>query len=76
MELPVLTDYTDLPKRVNRALQIAFECGHFDGAHHKAWVIDQIVQALSGSEYQRMIRDFCAGEDGPDTYEWPTGIAH
>jgi len=31
-----------------KALQIAFESGQTDGAHHKMWVIDQMVRALTG----------------------------
>ena len=34
--------------RINEALQIARNYGGIDGAHHKAWVIDQMVRALTG----------------------------
>ena len=30
-----------------KALAVALECGQIDGAHHKAWVIDQMVRALT-----------------------------
>jgi hypothetical protein len=33
---------------VGRALQIAREFGGIDGDHHKTWVIDQMVAALTG----------------------------
>lgn len=63
-------------RRVERALEMAEECGQFDGAHHKAWVIDQMVRALLGPKrYERWVAAYRAGEDGPDTYEWDEGIA-
>ncbi len=34
--------------RVTKALKIAVEHGDTDGDHHKAWVIDQMVRALTG----------------------------
>ena len=36
-----------LEKRVDRALELA-PIGAYDGAHHKDWVIDQMVRALTG----------------------------
>lgn len=40
------------------------------------WVIDQIIQILAGEErYNQIVADSCAGEDGPNTYEWDEGIA-
>lgn len=34
--------------RVIAALEIAVKYGSVDGAHHKTWVIDQMVRALTG----------------------------
>lgn len=34
--------------RVTKALDIAKGYGAIDGAHHKMWVIDQMVRALTG----------------------------
>lgn len=34
--------------RIGKALEIAAECGGIDGGHHKMWVIDQMVRALTG----------------------------
>jgi len=67
-------DAEALRERITEALDLA-EAGSFDGAHHKMWVIDQMVRALTGEGYDKWVEDFCAGEDGPDTYEWDTGIA-
>lgn len=85
----------EMDLRIAVALDMAERYGGFDGAHHKMWVIDQMVRALTGcpvtvhdfgacgsfkllgesEEYREWVRDVQAGEDGPDTYEWETGIA-
>lgn len=35
-------------ERIQKALNCAFQYSQFDGNHHKAWAIDQIVRALLG----------------------------
>jgi hypothetical protein len=35
-------------KRIGLALLLAHEGGGVDGSHHKMWVIDQMVRALTG----------------------------
>jgi hypothetical protein len=74
-------------KEIENAIQIAFRFGDIDGAHHKMWVIDQMVRALCGCEsetgdhytenenYLEFVRLAKDGEDGPDSYTWETGIA-
>jgi hypothetical protein len=62
-------------KRIKKAIDLAVQYGGIDGDHHKAWVIDQMVRALAGPGYRRIVKEACAGEDGPNTYEWDTGIA-
>ncbi len=42
-------DPEDLRKRIEKALSFARE-GQIDGAHHKAWSIDQMVRVLLGCE--------------------------
>lgn len=50
--------------------------GGIDGAHHKQWVLDQIIRTLVGEEkYADFIEASCFGDDGPGTYEWDQGIA-
>lgn len=61
--------------RIEEALDIAFCYGSSDGEHHKAWVIDQMVRALIPDLYVKWVESHNAGEDGADTYSWPTGIA-
>ncbi len=33
-----------------------------------------LVRILAGGEYDEVICTICAGDDGPDTYEWDKGI--
>ncbi len=74
--------------RVGQALTMALRFGGIDGDHHKAWVIDQMVRALTGckfdksdtclddsEEYLQFVKDAKDGDDGPDTYDWNEGIA-
>lgn len=35
-------------ERIESALSIALSYGGIDGGHHKMWVIDQMVRALTG----------------------------
>lgn len=60
---------------VEKALEIATRYGGIDGGHHKTWVIDQMVRALTGDAYAGWLKNYCDGEDGPETYEWDEGIA-
>lgn len=65
-----------IEKKIKDALSMA-EFGSFDEAHHKMWVIDQIVHILCGNqvEYDAWVAKHNDGEDGKDTYEWDIGIA-
>lgn len=67
--------YADANERINRAIEIAVKYGGHDGSHHKNWVIDQMVRALAGNAYDKIVADACDGVDGPNTYDWDTGIA-
>lgn len=61
--------------RVDAALNIGFFNAGFDGGHHKQWVIDQMIRALTQDGYDEWVRNWENGEDGPKSYEWDTGIA-
>lgn len=79
-ELPgVGFQYSEPPVRhkeaTRKALELARKYGGIDGDHHKAWVIDQMVRALTGDKYAEFVAGSKVGEDGPDTYEWNEGIA-
>ena len=59
-----------------RALELISSYGGIDGAHHKQWVLDQVVRVLLGPcAYERWVIEQKAGEDGPNTYSWDGGIA-
>lgn len=62
-------------ERINEAIELAVRYGGFDGAHHKDWVIDQMVRILAGERYEQIVLEACDGEDGPDTYSWEIGVA-
>ena len=56
---------------IDKAINIAYEYGQIDGAHHKTWVIDQMIRELLGTEYDKFIKEY--EEDGE--YTWDIGIA-
>ncbi len=60
---------------INEALTLICNYGGIDGAHHKQWVLDQVVRALTGDGYAAWVAEAKDGEDGPDTYDWDEGIA-
>jgi len=60
--------------RIKAALDTAFQYGQVDGAHHKAWVIDQMVRCLLGDDYEKFVEKYQEPFDG-DYYEWDEGIA-
>jgi len=86
-------------ERIEKAIDLGFQCGSTDGGHHKMWVIDQMIRILTdcptttlrlldnnerpyeydvlvgNEEYKEAVKAFKAGEDGPETYSWDTGIA-
>jgi hypothetical protein len=61
-------------KRVALALARIGESGGVDGAHHKAWTLDQVVRILAGPAYDEWVRWKKDGEDGPESYGWDEGI--
>lgn len=63
------------PESAAKALELIVKYGGIDGGHHKAWVLDQVVRALTEDKYDDLVIHATDGEDGPDTYEWDTGIA-
>ncbi len=56
---------------IDKVINIAYEYGQIDGAHHKTWVIDQMIRELLGTEYDKFIKEY--EEDGE--YTWDIGIA-
>lgn len=62
-----------LQLRVSAALELAGRFGQTEGDHHRCWVIDQMVRALTGGdpEYGQWVAERCHGGE----YEWDEGIA-
>ena len=44
------------------ALKFAFEYGAVDGGHHKMWVIDQMVRALTDCSMEKRTAVDCTGK--------------
>lgn len=56
------------------ALDLINQYGGTDGAHHKQWLLDQLVRKLA-DDYDEWVVRFQFGEDGARTYLWDEGIA-
>lgn len=74
-DIPNIKNKLTDSKKIQQALKLAIRFGGIDGDHHKAWVIDQMVRRLTGKDYDKVVADAKAGEDGPDSYDWDVGIA-
>lgn len=61
-------------ERIAAALDLALKYGGIDGAHHKAWVIDQMCRVLTQEGYEDFVREAKDGDEGPETYDWDEGI--
>jgi len=57
-------------KRIADALEMAMRYGGIDGSHHKSWVIDQMVRALTGG----YAYDIWIIKHNRGGYEWDEGI--
>lgn len=53
-------------ERIEKALALAVAYGGNDGAHHKDWVIDQMVRALTGCPVQTITHK----APGGDAYDY------
>lgn len=63
----------EISSRMEAALEIIREYGGIDGAHHKQWVLDQVVRTLTAEGYGQWVAKHNAGEDGSETYKWSEG---
>lgn len=65
-----------LESRVEKALDFGISYGQIDGDHHKMWVIDQMLRALTGCNDQGESDLYLELTDGGEDYgPWDTGIA-
>jgi hypothetical protein len=61
---------------IEKVHELIYEWGGIDGAHHKQWLLDQILrETMTTGQYLKWVADYELGEDGPNTYEWDRGIA-
>lgn len=56
-----------LEEQIQEAINVAVQYGGIDGAHHKDWVIDQMVRRLTDCPTVKMINEH--GAHGPFEYE-------
>lgn len=54
----------DAEGKISRAVEIALECGGYDGEHHKQWVIDQMLRVLLGDGYALVLDEVEGWEEG------------
>lgn len=54
---------------IGNAIGLAEQYGQIDGAHHKAWVIDQMMRELVGVDYDHWRAAYEANGD-----TWDPGI--
>jgi hypothetical protein len=52
-------------EKIKAAIELGIRYGQTDGAHHKTWVIDQMIRILAGVDYEKLIEES----------NWYTGIA-
>jgi hypothetical protein len=61
-------------ERISEATEIAFQYAGIDGAHHKQWVIDQMLRKLLGDEdYSEWVVRWEI--EGGDEESWDEGVA-
>lgn len=71
----IVAKLSELQSKIDETLEVAERYAQIDGEHHKAWVIDQMVRALTGKNYNEWIKECCAEDEEGECYEWDTGIA-
>jgi hypothetical protein len=60
----------NLDDRNEQSVALIVHYGSIDGAHHKQWVLDQVLRLLAGEAYEEII-----AEGERDGYDWSEGIA-
>ena len=67
--------YMNNEEKIEKALSFAWRYSQIDGAHHKMWVIDQMVRALLGEEEYKQWIERYETPDGEDYWVWDVGVA-
>jgi len=60
--------------RVERSIELISQYGGIDGAHHKQWLLNELIKTLA-DDYDGWVKSYEEGEDGPKTYKWDIGVA-
>ncbi len=63
---------SDAQNKLDRIETMILSYGEIDGAHHKMWVLDQVMRIVWGDEYDAKMADF---NSDPGYDNWDTGIA-
>lgn len=61
-------------ERIDAAVALALRFGGIPGDHHRAWVLDQVLRALTGPAYVRHVQEYERTDCDPDAYSWDVGI--
>lgn len=63
--------------KINLALDCILMNGGVDGAHHKQWVLDQVVRILAGESYKAWCLEYSGDPEDEQNYygEWDEGIS-
>jgi hypothetical protein len=64
----VVSELIKSDEAITKAVDLAVKYGGIDGD-------DQMVRALAGDGYAKVVAEAKAGTDGPDTYGWDEGTA-
>lgn len=62
-------------EKIDAATDLIVRYGGIDGAHHKQWVLDQVLRVFRGDDYPAFIAEICKDEHGRTIYGWDVGIA-
>jgi len=68
-EMMVILEHGNINER---AAALALQYGMIDGAHHKQWVIDQMLRIIAGDGYSQIMEIFNSNDD---YQSWDVGIA-
>lgn len=73
--MPIAGDEGQLLDKIHRALEIAWDFGAIDGAHHKMWAINQMIDALTDGHLKEFAARYEEELPNGDSYGWDEGIA-
>lgn len=67
---------TQLERDVWYAVDLILTYGQVDGAHHKMWLIDQVLRMLTKENYDEIIKNWCLNQEEDECeLEWDIGIS-